>query len=269
MFYVVSKVFFGIARPLHFLFLIMLIGLVLQVTRRRRLGLWLVNGAVVVLIGLAMSPAAYWVTVPLETRFPRIDRVDPAPDGIIILGGAGDPVLQRGRPDLVSLNDAAERLTEIPRLARLYPNAKILFTGGPPGKGDGNPSEAEGAKKLFIEWGIAPGRIIIEDKSLTTWENAVFSRDLVKPQPGSRWLLVTSAFHTPRSVGVFRKVGWPGIIAYPTDYRAPDPALGRGWKTIGSDNLELLELAVKEYFGLAGYWLGGRSSALYPGPETP
>lgn len=269
MFYFVSKLFFAIARPVHFLFLLMLIALGLQLTRWSRAGLWLLNGAVVALIFLAMSPAAFWVTIPLETRFPRIDHVDQPPDGIIILGGAGEPELQNGRPELVSLNDAAERLTEIPRLARLYPNAKILFTGGPAGRGDGNLSEAEGARKLFIEWGISPDRIILEDKSLTTWENAVFSKEIVKPQPGTRWLLITSAFHTPRSVGVFRKVGWPGIIPYPTDYRAPDPAFGTKWRSIGSDNLELLELSVKEYFGLVGYWLGGRSSSIYPGPEAP
>lgn len=269
MFYVVSKVFFAIARPVHFLFLVMLIGMGLQMTRWRRAGLWLVNGAVVVLILVAMSPAAYWVTTPLEMRFPRIDHVDQAPDGIIILGGAGEPELQGGRPELVSLNDAAERLTEIPRLAKLYPDAKILFTGGPPGRHEDYLSEAKGARKLFTEWGISPDRIILEDKSLTTWENAVFSKELVKPQPGSHWLLVTSAFHMPRAVGVFRKVEWPGIIPYPTDYRAPNPAFGKGWKILASDNLELLELSVKEYFGLAGYWLGGRSSELYPGPEAP
>ncbi|MFX8429711.1 YdcF family protein, partial [Acinetobacter baumannii] len=90
---------------------------------------------------------------------------------------------------------------------------------------------------------------LLEDKSLTTWENAVFSKELVKPQPGSHWLLVTSAFHMPRAVGVFRKVDWPGIIPYPTDYRAPDPAFGKSWRILGTDNLQLLELSVKEYFG--------------------
>jgi uncharacterized SAM-binding protein YcdF (DUF218 family) len=269
MFYFVSKLFFQLARPLHFLIILMLLGLGLQITPARRLGLWLVNGAVVILILIAMSPLAFWITIPLEERFPRIDHVDVPPDGIIVLGGAIENIPEYGRPHLISLNDAAERLTEIPRLAQLYPKARIIYTGGPVYEGGGILSEAAGARELFIEWGTSPDRITIEDQSLTTWENAVLTKEIVHPALGTHWLLVTSAFHMPRAVGVFRKAGWPGIVAYPTDYRAPNPAFGVGWRAVASDNLELLELSVKEYFGLLGYWLGGRSSAVFPGPETP
>lgn len=268
MFYLVSKTFYAFARPLHLILILLVLGLGLQLTPWRRLGIGVLSFAVAVLLFLSLTPAAYWMTLPLELRFPRIDHVDQPPDGIIVLGGANEYEPEYGRPNLVSLNDAGERLTEIPRLAALYPKARILYTGGPVDDLGLIPSEAQAAKNLFVQWGIAPDRIILEDRSLTTWENAVYSMEVVKPAPGTRWLLVTSAFHMPRAMGVFRKVGWPGLIPYPTDYRAPDPAFGIPWDLVASDNLSLVELATKEYFGLLGYWLGGRLSSLFPGPDA-
>jgi uncharacterized SAM-binding protein YcdF (DUF218 family) len=106
--------------------------------------------------------------------------------------------------------------------------------------------------------------VIFEDRARNTYENAVLSKQLVAPAPGERWLLVTSAAHMPRSVGVFRKVGWP-VIPYPVDYNttgdlevmvAPDAA-GR-WSTF--------DQAVKAWIGLLAYWLSGRSSAPFPAP---
>jgi len=265
MFYLMSKLFYAVARPLHFLLLLMLIGLGLQLTRRARLGLWLVNGAVVALAIAAVSPLATLVLTPLETRFPRPGLVEPAPDGIIVLGGAVDTRSEAGRPDLLSLNHAGDRLTEIPALAALYPKARIIYTGGPDAEANGIMPEARAVRALFVQFGIPVERITIEEQSMTTWENATMTLDLVNPAPGSRWLLVTSAYHMPRSVGAFRKAGWPGIIAYPTDYRTADPQFGIAPQT-GVENLELLDVAMKEWYGMLGYWLGGRSSALYPAP---
>ncbi len=101
---------------------------------------------------------------------------------------------------------------------------------------------------------------------MTTWENATMTKALINPAPDSHWLLVTSAWHMPRSVGAFRKAGWPGIIAFPTDYRQPDAKYGVVLRRPAIDNLVLLEVAAKEWFGMLGYWLGGRSSALFPAP---
>jgi uncharacterized SAM-binding protein YcdF (DUF218 family) len=266
MFFIVSKAFFLFARPLHFLLLLMVIGLGLQLSRARRLGVWLVNLAAVCWILFAFSPLAAWLEAPLEQRFPRPGTLDPAPDGIIILGGALDADLSALRPDFYALNDAGERLTEVPRLAKLYPNAKVIYTGGPFGSPPGTLNEAQNARRLLIDLGVPADRITIEEHSLTTWENAVMSKAIVNPAPDSHWLLVTSAFHMPRSVGTFRKAGWPGIIAYPTDYRLPDPRYQYPATGVAIDNLTLIEIAAKEWYGLLGYWLGGRSTALFPAP---
>ena len=266
MFFVLSKVFFAIARPVHLLSLLLVIGLGLQWTSKRRTGILLVNLSAITLIFIAFSPLALWIEQPLEMRFPRPGQLDPAPDGIIILGGATEEEMEVRRPDMIALNDAAERLTEIPRLASLYPNARIIYTGGPGFLVFDVLPEAQNARRLFIQMGISADRIVLEDQSKTTWENATLTKAIINPQPNSRWLLVTSAYHMARSVGDFRAAGWPGIIAFPTDYRAPDPSFETVWRRPGIDNLAIIEVAAKEYFGLLGYWLSGRSSALFPAP---
>ena len=60
------------------------------------------------------------------------------------------------------------------------------------------------ARRFFAEMGLDSGRVIYEDRSRNTFENAVYTYDLVKPAPGEKWILITSAYHMARSVGVFR-----------------------------------------------------------------
>ncbi len=98
----------------------------------------------------------------------------------------------------------------------------------------------------------------------------MFTRDLVRPGPDERWLLVTSAYHMPRSIGIFRQAGWP-VIAYPVDYRTSGSV--DLWSTLGeliqpsvADRLVEFDVAVKTWVGLLAYWLMGRTSALLPAP---
>ena len=268
MFYVASKLFFAISRPYHLALLLLILGVAGLYSRWSRAARRLVTGVLVGLVLLSFGPVPQWLIQPLEARFPRPETLPVEPDGIIILGGGFDVLTEAGHGDFISLNDAAERMTEIPALAKTYPRARILYTGGPAEitlAPDLKP-EAESARRLLIEAGIAPERITIEGRSLTTWENATFTRDLVRPEPGSHWLIVTSAFHMARSMGVFRAAGWPGVMAFPTDYRAPAAGHRVRGRMIGVENLMISELAVKEYIGLVAYWLSGRSTALFPAP---
>ena len=112
--------------------------------------------------------------------------------------------------------------------------------------------------------GIDPDCVIFETDSRNTWENALFSRRLVEPQPGETWLLVTSALHMPRSVGIFRRVGWE-VVPYPVDYRTRrggHPYLRFEFEK----TLSLLHEATREWIGLVSYRLMDRTSALFPGP---
>lgn len=266
MFFVLSKIVFAVIRPLTFLLLLLLAGLGLTRTRWAAQGRFAVAFSAAALTVIAFTPSAPALLSLLEDRFPRPALVEPAPDGIVILGGTLDIKVETARSGVTSLNDSAERLTEVARLARTYPQARIVFTGGTGELFPGGLTEAESARRLFTDFGIAAERLTFEDQSRTTWENAVLTRDIVKPAAGSRWLLVTSAFHMPRSVGVFRQAGWPGIVAYPVDYRTRGPGKFWRWPDPASENFQTIETATKEFVGLVAYRVTGRTGALFPAP---
>lgn len=262
MLFALSKVVGFFVLPSNAMVIAGLAGLAL--TQRKRTawtGRWLMAAALVLLPAFGLLPFGRLLMVPLEERFPPWDATHGAPDGIVVLGGVIDPDVT-DRPDS-GLNEAAERITAAAGLARRYPAAKILFSGGDtllrPGR-----SEAQAAAAVFATFGIPASRLMLEDQSRTTAENAAFSRLIAMPKPGERWLLVTSAWHMPRAVGAFRQAGFP-VEAYPVDYRTPDS--GR-WIPFGSISAGLrhTDTAVREWFGLLAYRLTGRSSALFPAP---
>src|SRR5262249_4377809 len=137
--------------------------------------------------------------------------------GLVVLGGAVTPDVSALRNE-VALNEAAERMTVAVELVRKYPQARLLFSGGNGELFASGATEAEVALRLFESLGVPRERILLEDRSRNTVENAVFSKSIVNPQPGERWVLVTSAYHMPRAVGVFRKAGF-AVEAFPVDYR--------------------------------------------------
>lgn len=264
--FVLSKVlgFFAIAS--NFIILVGSVGVLLLLgTRFARAGRRLVVASLLLLAIAGLSPAGNVLILPLEQRFPAWDASRGAPAGIVVLGGAVSADIAAARND-VALNEAAERMTATVDLARRYPNARIIFSGG---EGnllyDGN--EAQAALRLFERLGVAAGRVAIEDQSRNTIENAVFTRQIASPKPGERWLLVTSAYHLPRAIGVFRKAGFP-VEAYPVDWRTRgvEDAL-RPFSTVG-EGLRRTDTAMREWAGLVVYWLTGRSSELFPGPTA-
>jgi uncharacterized SAM-binding protein YcdF (DUF218 family) len=240
------------------------LGLALGWLGRRRAGQALVTASLLALLAILVLPVDQWLLRPLEDRFARPSPVPNHVDGIIVLGGAMDGALSDDR-DLPSLNYAAERITDGVALARRFPAAILVFTGG---NGDLEPvsaTEADYARRLFDALGLEGRPIVYERRSRNTWENAVFSREIVHPTPGQTWLLVTSASHMPRSVGIFRKVGWP-VVPWPVAYKS-----GHSWETLYTrhfgEKMEQIDWATHEWVGLLSYWLLGRTSALFPAPE--
>ena len=125
--------------------------------------------------------------------------------------------------------------------------------------------EADFAAAVFESLGIAKSRLIMERRSRNTQENAEFSRALVAPEDGERWLLVTSAFHMPRSVGLFRKAGF-SVEPYPVDWRVGGAPNLLTFSSIAIEGLERTDIAVREWIGLAAYWATGKIDSLLPGP---
>jgi uncharacterized SAM-binding protein YcdF (DUF218 family) len=203
--------------------------------------------------------------LPLSERFPAWSAAGRPPDGIIVLGGAIDPESSQARGSL-EMDASAERIVTMLQLARRYPAARIVFSGGSANLIETPVPEAPIAGDLLEDFGTARSRIVLESDSRTTAENATFTRKLISPKPGERWLLVTSAFHMPRSIGVFRRAGFD-VEAYPVDWRS------RGWRdgltpfTTLSAGLARTDVAVHEWVGLIAYWATGRSSELFPAPR--
>lgn len=266
MFFYLSKIVGFFAIPSNLVVTAGLLGLLLLPTRFARAGRRLAMTSLIVLALFGLSPIGNALILPLEQRFPPWDSAGPAPDGIVVLGGAVSVDVAAARNEVV-LNESAERLTVVADLARRYPKARIIFSGGSSALFFRDGTEAEFAVRLFETFGIARDRIIAEDQARNTVENAAFSKRLANPKAGEIWLLVTSAYHLPRAIGVFRKAGFT-VEAYPVDWRTRGREdVLRPFFTVG-DGIRRTDTAVREWVGLAIYWLTGRSSELFPGPRA-
>jgi uncharacterized SAM-binding protein YcdF (DUF218 family) len=262
-FFVLSKILGFFALPSNVLVVLGLVGLVLMGTRLARIGRWLAAAAIILFAIAGIGPLGKALIKPLEDRFPPWDAGRGPPVGIVVLGGAIDP--DSAAQHMPSLNEAAARVAVIPALAKAYPNARIIYSGGNPRLGSEGGSEAQYAGMLIESFGVPKDRVTLEERSRNTAENAIYAKDLAAPKPGERWLLVTSSNHMPRAMGAFRKVGFE-VEAYPVDYRAP-----RRVHLLSLDNggsgLERTDTAAHEWVGRLVYWLTGKSSALFPGPD--
>jgi uncharacterized SAM-binding protein YcdF (DUF218 family) len=264
MFFPFSKIIGFFALPSNLLISIGILGLILLCTRFTRLASWLILTSLVLLAIAGLSPLGNALILPLEQRFPQWDASHGAPSGIVLLGGMVSPEVSamRGVP---ALNEAAERITATAELARRYPDARIVMTGGSGALFFGHGAEAPFAVRQLEALGVAHDRITAEEQSRNTVENAVFSRLVANPKPGERWLLVTSAYHMPRAMGVFRAAGFP-VEAYPVDWRTRGPAdLSRPFSSL-SEGLQRTDSATHEWVGLFAYWMTGKTSALFPAP---
>lgn len=244
MFYPVSKAIWLIAAPTNALILITAAATLWAVLRLSKSAAWLAAaGACALLIG-GFTPVGYWLTLPLENRFPQWEAgSQPNVDGIIVLGG-----------------EVGERITILAELTRDFPQARLVYSG------PGEDRAAENLLKKFARLGGDRGRVIMEKRSRNTFENAVYSKELIKPNTNERWLLVTAALHMPRAIGCFRRIGFK-VEGYPIQYATTgDRSLVQTALGLGSEALTQLDAAMKEWIGLVVYRLTDKTSELFPAP---
>ncbi len=239
--------------PGNVLVLLIAVGVTLLWTRWRQIGLYLTTGSAGVLVLLLILPVGNWIIKPLEDMYPR----PPWPahvDGIVVLGGGIDPIVYEMRS--APAEDVVEgRLVAAAELARRYPRARVVFSGGSRAP-DYVPPETEAARLVFAQLGIPQNRITYEDRSRNTWENLAFSQRLVRPKPDEVWLLATSASHLPRAMLIAGKLRWR-LIAWPTDYKttAEGGGLVSGFDL--ANNLESVDAGLHEWLGIFAYELSG------------
>ncbi len=198
----------------------------------------------------ASGPVANLLLTPLESRYARPAAL-PSPGAIVMLGGVLDPHRPgAGAPDL---GPAADRLVEAVRLARRYPRARLLLTGGSSELRDTRWREADALRPLVLALGVEAGRLLLDRDARNTRENALNARRLLADLPGPV-VLVTSALHMPRAVACFQAVQL-GVIPWPTDFRRSP--LGPMSLLPGPEALMHSTAALREYAGLLAYWLAG------------
>jgi uncharacterized SAM-binding protein YcdF (DUF218 family) len=221
---------------------------------------------VISMLLVALFPVGEWLLSPLENRFPPNPPLPQKIAGIMVLGGP-ESEARSVAWNQVELKDSAERFLAGMSLAKRHPEAKLVFTSGTGSMLYQQYKGADVAQRLFEEQGMNLSHILFERNSRNTYENALFSKAMVKPKPGETWVLVTSASHMPRSVGIFCQADWP-MIPYPVDHHTWRGHLLR----IDFDlarNLTDLRLAANEWMGLIAYKLTGKSTALLPLACTP
>lgn len=261
--FLLSKIFWLVAQPLSLAFLAALAGLLTTAVGFRRAGVALgLVGALVLFVSLFTTTGSYFLQT-LEDRFPRPAEPPASLSCIVVLGGAFENEVMAHRGG-IEFNQAADRFIETAMLAKRYPQARILVSGGDGSFSGTYDGDAKASEAFFAAFGIDAGRLIREDASRTTFENARNTRELLDANGLSNCALVTSAFHMPRSVGLFRKLGLT-VTPWPTDYRTTGTVeLGLDF-TQPSLNAQLTTTATREWIGLAAYYYGGRTDSLFPG----
>ncbi len=246
-FFTLSKMCWFVFEPSHLL-IWMLVGGVILTALRYRAGISLTAVCATAYLTLLVLPVGNWALRPFEDEFSR----PPWPshvDGILELGSGmnGDILRSRGEPGME--NDQGGLIATY-ILARRYPQARIVFSGGSANLGSGGVPEARVAEKVFRDMGQDQRRIAYEAKSRNTWENIAFSQKLAKPKPHEVWILVATAYHMPRAMAVAQRLGWR-MIPWPSDYLTSEK--GPQTHLSFTANLSHLDLAVHEWIGLLAY----------------
>lgn len=223
----------------------------------QRLAKWLLSSLLLVCLVIGLFPVGEWLLYSLERQYPPISLQAETVEGVIVLGG-GEQNAQTHAWQQVSLGSGGERPLALLQMVRRLPaEIPIVFTGGTGKMTAQGMSGAEVVQQLLRDHGIDVERVTFEDKSRNTVENAVLSQRLVQPKPEENWLLITSAFHMPRSVAIFCSQDWQ-VTPYPVDFRSrKDKLLRLDWDF--AKHLKNLNTAYKEWLGIVAYKVAGKS----------
>jgi uncharacterized SAM-binding protein YcdF (DUF218 family) len=255
MFFILSKIFWILAAPSHWLGLFVLATALCLLLRRVRAAGIFAALSVLLLVLAGTSLLNGPMIQALENRYPRPGW--PAHvDGILVLGSGYDVNILRAR-HAPQANEGISRLVAAMAAARHYPQARVVFSGGSAVLIGAENAESVTARYVLDELGLSPGRLVLEPRARNTYENILFAKNLVQPKGGEVWLLVTAAIHMPRAMAIARKLGWP-MIAWPSDFITAPGDRGVDLFDVGG-NLSLTDYAVHEWIGMVAYRLSGKA----------
>jgi len=203
----VAKIANYLLEPLYILsfFLLILIFLLLF-TNFKKLILFFAKFLLILFLFFGYTPLSNFLLNKIEDFIKPSKYPVQQLKGVVVLGGSFNSGLQSKERNEILLNSSAERLTKVLEIYNKNPKILILFTGF---SGELKPqgwSESDMAKKFFLEQGVGSENLIFENKSRNTFENIIYSKDIIKNYKGT-WGLITSASHMPRSYFGFKRQG--------------------------------------------------------------
>lgn len=271
MFFYLSKIFWFALNPFNMFFLLLFIAFLLRKIGWKRISTVMALFASISIVTISIYPIGDHLLYPLESRFIKPDSLPENVKGIIVLGGSVE-LSTSNYWNSCQQNGNSERTIESFVLAQKLKDIPLIFTGGNGGFTKYKKSESDFAESLYIDLGLAKERIIVERKSRNTYENALFTKELLQSnnlqanslenKVDGKWILVTSASHMPRSVATFRKVGWD-VIPYPVDFKSSPPG-DRHINFHTEKNLKNLKYAIHEWIGMIAYYYSDKASEIYP-----
>jgi len=256
-FFVASKLIGALLRPDTWILIALAAVVVALMMQRGRFALWVSSVALAMLLALTILPLGGLLLQPIENTYPARPQLSEV-DGIIVLGG-GEDARASAYWGQMQFTEGGDRFAAGLALARRFPEALLLFAGGSGALRDlagAEVSEASIAERFFLEQGIDRDRLLLEDRSRNTAENARLSLELAAPAEGETWVLVTSAFHMPRAMRSFEAAGWQSLVAWPVDYRTAQFSDRIGWDL--TRNMQNLQTAIREYVGQVAYRISRR-----------
>jgi len=248
--FVLSKLLSAITQPLFWLSLWWLFALILLPRFRRTASSMLWTGLLALgLLGFNAAPEALLRSLESQYKAPNLTQINPYA-GVVVLGGAtGSPSVYKAHGQ-VPLGDAAERMTLPIGLMRKFPNFELIFSGGEGRLVPTGTTEAELAGVFYTEQGVDMKRVTLEANARNTRENASQVAALLGERCKQPWLLVTSAWHMPRSMAEFEAVGC-NVTAFPVDFRTGEET---SWtKYAMAESLMSWQTALHELLGMAVY----------------
>lgn len=251
-----SKILALFTQPLGWVAALLVVATAMQ-RRNARRARRITFSALLLLLLIGWEPLPDMLLRYLETQYAEFasDADLHKYAGVVVLGGATESgrVSQAHSQPLIT--DAGERMTATVAMLQRNPHLRFVYTGGEGMLLGSGPSEADRARMFFESLGATGPRMQYEARSRNTYDNAVMTAampgiDIQKP-----WLLVTSAWHMPRSIGVFKKAGW-NITAYPVDFRTSDSTPWTSYSlTYGPQRWQM---GLHELLGLVSYRIVGR-----------
>ncbi len=250
MFFILSKIFNFFLDPFNLLIISFLLFLLIT-ARTKKKKFKVVVWFVIFWVLLLYKPIPEFLLQNLEDKFSHRQEAFLSSEGIIVLGGgAGSGIVSRDRND-ISLGEGSERIFKGIQFLKQKPEGTVIFTGNSGSLFHEGLPETEIIAKLIEALKVVPKNVLFERRSRSTFENAVYTGEIIDDLKIKKWGIVTSASHMKRAIATFEKQR-PEIVfnPIPVDFQTANSVYWGPGKM--QDSINLWRIYIHE---TVGYWV--------------